>query len=270
MALVILTPRTEVQVGGWVFDVVTSEAVQSVATVTNYGVEEGVDVSDHIRVEPRTYAISGIVTATPTDPEKQVPDRLVDLLSDLLALQRQEATFELISTLGIIPNVVITNINATYAGSTAGDMLTIELELQEVRFATAQTVNIIQVKLTEKKTCTNLFGDKLPCEQLEAARRKADSLTQEEIDKLEAELFPEEFAERQRPKRIKEVAAVRKEWDAYFKDETIEKSDRDAAYFKLLDDPAAKDIVSSEYSDSTYDPLGYGFTDSAIGTAGPP
>lgn len=50
------------KLGGVEFTVVTSESITDSATVTDNPVEDGVNVSDHIKQEPSQLAISGIIT----------------------------------------------------------------------------------------------------------------------------------------------------------------------------------------------------------------
>lgn len=157
MALVIFTPQIDVGISGWVFDVTKVETMMSKATVTSYGVETGSDISDHVRVEPKAFSLSGLISATPVDENQQYPARLQDLVNDLLELQRKEQLHQLVCVFGVIDNLVITDLTVTYDVTSNGDAMMIDMALQEVRFAIAETVRIVEVKVTEKSS--NLGGE---------------------------------------------------------------------------------------------------------------
>src|SRR5688572_10408374 len=51
------------------FDVTLSESHESVSVITDFPVESGADVSDHIRTLPKALAVEVFVTNTPTRPQ---------------------------------------------------------------------------------------------------------------------------------------------------------------------------------------------------------
>jgi len=57
--------KTRAQIGLVTFDASVSEQHTKTAEVTSYPVEDGVDITDHIRRQPEEVAINGIVSNTP-------------------------------------------------------------------------------------------------------------------------------------------------------------------------------------------------------------
>lgn len=65
MALNLITKKTPVKIGILTLDAALSVAHQKTADVTEFEVEKGSKITDHIRAKPVTVTISGIVTNTP-------------------------------------------------------------------------------------------------------------------------------------------------------------------------------------------------------------
>ena len=253
MALVIFTPKIEPGVGGWLFDVTRTETLNSKATVTSYGVEEGSDITDHVRLEPRTFSLSGIVTATPLDPEKTFPDRLQDVINDLLNLQKAEQTYELVTVFGIIPNVVITSVSATYDVASSGDVLSIELELKEVRFARAQTVRIVEVNVSEK-VAKDLSDVTVGDAQID----ESGVVSLGKVDRAVLTRGTDPIKEQQK----QQVRAYRAELDKkVFDNPELTDSQKKNMYVEAQNNDSLREagVFDDSVVDSRYDPLGIDF-----------
>jgi hypothetical protein len=65
------------------FDGDMQETHETSATVTEHPVEEGLDVADHIRVNPRRYQVEGVVTDSPTLGNPGAVDELEEVQIEL-------------------------------------------------------------------------------------------------------------------------------------------------------------------------------------------
>lgn len=156
MGLDVRTPKQDILIttqsgATWALDATTSESVTSEAEVTENGVEEGVDVADHVHRKPKMIRLTGVVSASPIDDTKQYPARLIDLYNQLLAIQDRDETVELVGTLGIFPTCILTSISARYAPASEGDLISFDIAAKEVRFARAETVQILNTLAEQKK-----------------------------------------------------------------------------------------------------------------------
>jgi len=147
---VILTPPQDITFGSFMFDATTREVFKAASKVTNYPVEGGSQITDHVTQPPRELSLTGVVSATPLDESEGREMRLQDLFANLLALQLKEEPMEVCSTLGFIPSMLITMVTGTYAGADTGDMISLSVNLKTITISEAERVLIAQTRLEQE------------------------------------------------------------------------------------------------------------------------
>ena len=121
------------------FDVTVSESASATATATKNPVENGADVTDHVRMEPLAFTVSGIVSDTPVKflAGIQAGNILTGnkqsktAWDKLLELQAKREPFTLTQGLKSYNNVVIMKLSATKDASNSG-ALVFTSEMQEI------------------------------------------------------------------------------------------------------------------------------------------
>lgn len=128
-------------------DLTTNETATTSAAVTPYPVEEGAEVSDGIIPQSRTYSIAGVQGDFAPGASEGDPGRAAALFNRLdLAVVTGEL-FTLVTSLRVYDNVLITNVTGTKSQGN-GFALPIQIQIQEVRFATSEEVFIPAPKRT--------------------------------------------------------------------------------------------------------------------------
>ena len=147
---VILTPAQDITFGGFMFDATVREVFKAQSKITNYPVETGSNITDHVTQPPRELTLTGVITATPLDPDEQREMRIQDLFARLLVLQLSEEPLEVCSTFGFIPSMLITSMQATYAGADSGDMMNLSVNLKTITISESVRVLIAQTRIEEQ------------------------------------------------------------------------------------------------------------------------
>lgn len=103
--------------GGFVLtlDASVSQTHGATASVTSHPVEDGADVSDHVRLEPVVLTIQGIVSATPLGEGTTGPydGREIDGWATLVSLVEQRKPITIITTLRSYADMVLTSVTTT-------------------------------------------------------------------------------------------------------------------------------------------------------------
>lgn len=132
-------------------DCTLSQSHDREAIVTEHPVETGASVSDSIRPQPRRLSLSGVQTTTPLDwpgRTEDVDDGLHDgparmsYLQTLLETMRTRGQVIQVQTgLDLYKNMALRSLRFPREPG-LGDNLFFSLDLQEIVFATAQTVRV--------------------------------------------------------------------------------------------------------------------------------
>lgn len=133
--------RMEAQNTAFVFDVTPSETHDQAAQISNYPVEFGVDVTNHVRATPFTLKLVARLTATPMSEADQEPDRLRKKHEELLELVRAGTVFRMVTGLMAYDEMVVSNYKASRS-SALGQSLDCSLSLQQIRRVQAAEVEI--------------------------------------------------------------------------------------------------------------------------------
>jgi len=120
------------------FDVTISESATAVNTATKNPVEDGPDVTDHVRTEPMTFSVSGIVSNTPVrilggtrsgnlsgDPASQ------KAWDKLLELHAKREPFTLVQGMKSYKNIVMVQLSKTTDASNS-NALAFTAQMQEL------------------------------------------------------------------------------------------------------------------------------------------
>lgn len=137
-------PHSEVrsEFGSIVFDTVTVEEHKYASRVTNFPVEFGPIVSDHIVKEPDRVNITGIVSDTPINIFAPF-NRSVDVFNKLVDIQARRVVVELVTGIKVYSNMAITLLDVPRNIKT-GQTLTFNIEFQKIVF-----VDTIQLELNQ-------------------------------------------------------------------------------------------------------------------------
>lgn len=149
---VVFGGKTKATIGVVSLDASISETHTRNAEVTSHPVEDGADISDHIRLEPETLSIRGIVSDTPIvwlatfrSPSPIVDDittvnARVDLAyAELQRVMNEGELVSVVTSLRAYENMAITGMSVRRDAST-GNVLDVDLDLREVILAGTQTV----------------------------------------------------------------------------------------------------------------------------------
>jgi len=134
-------------VGGVELDVTLREVHSFTSRVTNYPIEEGSILSDHIINEPAVVVLEGIVTDTPL-AILTFFNRSIDAFNRLVEIHQKREIITVVTGLKKYPRMAITNLDVPRDIRT-GQSLTFSIELKQVILDTS-----VRLELNED----NIFG----------------------------------------------------------------------------------------------------------------
>lgn len=138
---------------GIVVDATLSETHENECEVTNYPVETGAAISDHVQLKPKIYTMEGIISDTPisflilenavsvvntfnaTFLNKQ---RSTQVYDSLVLLQASRQPFTVISSLKRYPNMIMKSFTVDRDSDSANE-IHFKMTLQQVLLVTSQT-----------------------------------------------------------------------------------------------------------------------------------
>lgn len=145
-------------------DVIISEGVSTSSTITQNPVEQGADVSDHIIINPLSFAMSGIVSDTPVKFLGGLSSGLsllsgetpsVKAWDKLLQLQASREPFTLVTNLKEYDNVVIETLSTTQDKDTS-KMLNFSATMKEIILVGTQEIS--EVQFDEQDTADGMIA----------------------------------------------------------------------------------------------------------------
>ena len=171
--------KIKAQIGFMKLDISMNENHSRLARVTENEIEDGSIVSDHVKLDPRTVSISGIVSNTPisilglgvsvndvlgaandflTDPGNAY-DGIVknsnrspqDAWQYLQTLQEQRIPFSIITTLQRYENMIMTSLSAPRTAD-VGDDLHFTAELRQIEIVESAVTTVPAFKTEEGQT----------------------------------------------------------------------------------------------------------------------
>lgn len=134
--------------GGITFDLITEESHKLENDVTTHAVEEGADVTDHIRNKLRTGSITGLISNFSLFASERVSTAAVSLLQGgsledvkkdrvqkayefLVELWKKRVPIDIVTVMQVYRNVAITEIEISRDGET-GDAQSFQISFQEM------------------------------------------------------------------------------------------------------------------------------------------
>lgn len=111
-------------------------------TVTSYPVEEGADISDHVKDEPHELRIDGIITNTPASLEETLvssPTRAEDAYEKLLQLVERKRPVLVATSKRKYEDMVLTGVSRIRSAS-VGDAVQVSITARQIRTVQSQTV----------------------------------------------------------------------------------------------------------------------------------
>ena len=172
MSLISLFIQKKSSIGVITFDALVSESVTAEAEITTNPVEQGVDVSDNIVIQPLSFRLEAIISDTPlsyTETFNKIVDFVkgnkhekpsVKAWNELLKLQADRKPFTYQNNLKKYDNVAIKSLSYTQDKDTF-NILSFTATLQEVPTVASQAVSEKQFKdkkVADKSTQTKDRG----------------------------------------------------------------------------------------------------------------
>lgn len=135
MALSILYGKkyAKSQIGTVIFDTTVMEEHKFSSRITNYPIENGTIISDHIINDPDSISLSGIVSDTPINILAS-SNRSIDAFNKLVDLHRKREVFDVVTGIRVYRNMAITTLNIPRNIKT-GQSLTFNIELQRIIYS---------------------------------------------------------------------------------------------------------------------------------------
>lgn len=117
-------------IGGITLDATISEDHEFNSRVTNFPVEFGGDISDHIIKEPETLQITGVVSDTPLAILASF-NRSIDAFNRLIQIYENRERITVITGIRVYTDMVMTSLQVPRSVQT-GQSLTFVIELQKI------------------------------------------------------------------------------------------------------------------------------------------
>lgn len=144
-------------------DVTTKFSNTWEGNVSSYPISSGADITDHISIRNNKYVLEGVVSDTPIEIHKNEyygdggtgADRIFAAIEMLEYMFKNRVLFTLFSEYQQIDNAVITGVSFE---QTAQYAVNITIQMEQVRFAYAKTVNLNVKPATKKKVASNQNG----------------------------------------------------------------------------------------------------------------
>ena len=159
------------------FDAVTSEAHSMEATATQYAVDGGGKVSDHVTVLPDSLEIRGGIS------NADGGERARTLIAELRRKLRARERLDVLTTHELYSDMVFLGANAENAGPFDG-ALTVRLSFQRVQTATLETVEVPASLLTPKTGSAANATDKTASTEKDAGREPAKEAKQSSLQSI--------------------------------------------------------------------------------------
>lgn len=132
------------------FDATLAERVTREAAITEYEVDQGADISDHVRLRQLRIELTGIATTTPIGAAPD-PQRDVRLRADLMALFEARQTVTLTCEQGTFADLVITGLEEDSDPETSQAII-VAVSLTQIRRASRFEVALPPAPATRRRT----------------------------------------------------------------------------------------------------------------------
>lgn len=137
------------------FDAVVNEVFKTSATVTSHPVEDGSDISDHIKDDPDELQLDGCISNTPGIPGASIggqvsPTRAEDEFEKLLALKEAKQALSVLTSKREYEDMVITSIQRT-RNAAVGDSVEVSISLRKIRKVKARLAEMAGAPVRQER-----------------------------------------------------------------------------------------------------------------------
>lgn len=137
------------------FDLILNESHNFNNTVTDYNVEDGSFVSDHIRNEKLEGSVTGLITNFSLFSSALISNRSQIVFEKLEQLWRDRELVDIVTVYKVYKNVAITSISISRTND-QGEAIEFEISFKEVNVVKLQSVDIeVDIKLKNMNTDIN-------------------------------------------------------------------------------------------------------------------
>ena len=141
-------------VGAITFDLILNESHNFSNTVTQYNIENGSNISDHIQNEPITGQVSGLITNFNINLVGFFVNNAQAAFEKLEELYKKQELVTIVTVLKVYQNVAITNITINRDKDT-GEALFADFSFQEINIVSLQEI-VITASVNIKDMTSNL------------------------------------------------------------------------------------------------------------------
>lgn len=167
------TPSREGRIDNLVLDVTIAENHERTSRVTQWPVEDGGNVSDHISNEPEKLMVEGFITNSPIKGEAAPALRAQNAFDRLDELWKRRDVVEVATQMRVYQNMAIGRINVPINRGT-GDALRFTVELERVRTVGSEVVDIPVDALPVREEQPEAIQDDAPGSVEDAAQSPVD------------------------------------------------------------------------------------------------
>ncbi|MFX0205157.1 MAG: phage baseplate protein [Candidatus Hodarchaeota archaeon] len=140
-ARLFFSKRKSKLIGFVVVDAFVEEIHKKSSTVTKYPVENGADKSDHIRIEPLSLQITGVIGKASFLGSIGNKNEGLDAYNDLVYLQNLREPMTVITGLKVYENMVIENFTVPRTVKDGGSLV-FNMNFTELQIVSSQTTTI--------------------------------------------------------------------------------------------------------------------------------
>lgn len=162
-----------------VVDVTLNDDVSYKCGISQYAVEDGSFISDHITEQPYDLSLRGLITDYPLNSAESSPvggNRVKNAYEELLALKKNKTPFNVVTGLDVYTNVFFTTFDI-HRDADTGRALSFEAKFQKITFATPVKVKIQRDKIRSGKKDLTQSDVKKGADQASNAEEKRENVS---------------------------------------------------------------------------------------------
>lgn len=134
-------------IGGITIDAYIQEGHRKVANVTNYPIEDGSFIADHVIQRPDVVNIQGLVSKSILGSSAASNSRILDTYETLVFLKELGLPITVVTGLKVYEDMVITNLDINRTARN-GQSLPFRMTVQKITIVQSQTAQIPKSQLT--------------------------------------------------------------------------------------------------------------------------
>lgn len=155
MATLFFNSDKDYKVGAITFDLLLSEEHNFNSTVSQYNVENGSSITDHVQNDIITGTMSALITTFSLYDGEIITNKCQDVLDKLEELYLKKELVDVVTLLKVYKNVIVTGINIPKDNS-LGEAFIVTINFQQVNIVKLSEFQIIaKIKLLDMKSAIN-------------------------------------------------------------------------------------------------------------------